>query len=47
MFIFQILQRDKKVYLIFSVVREHLAEQSNPFGRTGPIGRRLSMAGLD
>ena len=42
-----LLTKHQNVSLLFSVVRGHLAEQNNPFGHTRPIGRRLSMAGLD
>ena len=33
--------------LLVSVVRVHLAERNDPFCHTWPIGRRLSMAGLE
>ena len=42
-----LLTRQQNVSLLFSVVRVHLAEQDDPFGHSRPIGRRLSMAGME
>ena len=35
---FNFYYETQKVYLIYSVVRVHLAEQSDPFGHTWPMG---------
>ena len=46
-FIYFVDNAAKYFSTFFLVVRVHLAEQHDPFGHTRPIGRRLSMAGLE
>ena len=44
---FKFYNETKKLSLIFSVVRVHLAKQSDPFRHTLPIGQWLSMADIE